>query len=147
MENLSRTDVSAAKVNSSGLISFTNGIISKEIPYHKHIPFERRVLVNDQIFPGSGIHIAAHFVKNAESSIADYAEVHKHDMDEINLVFGDIIEGGLVYRIRTDSHEFFVESPQSLYIPRGTPHAAEAVKGSGVFVCILLQKSIKPIQK
>ena len=46
--------------------------------------------------------------------------------------------GALVYRIEFDGVEREVSSPASIWIPAGVVHAANVVRGSGTFVCVVL---------
>lgn len=137
-------DSNAENIHGTGKAKIRSkpGILQVHLPHHRPIPFPRYVLVSDELFPGCGIHAAAHFVTSAEFGKQDhYAEPHVHDADEINLVLGN--EGELTYVIRTDSERYEVTSPAGVYIPKGVPHAAEASRGSGVFVCIVLKGTLE----
>jgi mannose-6-phosphate isomerase-like protein (cupin superfamily) len=118
---------------------FTRGLDLRMLPHHNEIPFVRKVFANADLFSGCKTHIAVHFVQDAEQQPNRYAEAHTHDVDEFNLVLGLGGDGDLVYRITLGSDTFEVESPHSIYIPKGTLHSAEAVRGSGLFVCIVLK--------
>lgn len=117
-------------------ISVTRGEPRIHLPHHGALPYERLELVSNKFFPGSDIHIAVHYVEDAKNQKHSYAEVHDHNVDEINLILSTG-EEPLTYRILTHDSEFEVEGPAAVYIDRGTPHAAEALSGSGIFVCIV----------
>lgn len=142
MKKHSNLAIHDSGVEKKGAISFTSGTIRSDAPFHRLLPFVRRVFVDENLFPHCKVHIAVHYVKNAETIDTHYTELHSHDVDEINLVLEKQNKSSLTYRIRTSSEEFTVKSPQAIYIPQGTPHAAEAIRGSGIFVCILLKGSL-----
>ncbi|QBD79801.1 hypothetical protein EPA93_29005 [Ktedonosporobacter rubrisoli] len=80
--------------------------------------------------------MAIHRVSDAQPDGEKYTQAHTHDVDEINILIGD--EGGLKYEIQLGDERFEVESNTSIYIPAGTPHAANVLSGSGYFVVLRL---------
>ena len=122
---------------------FTSGMVKAKMPHHNKLPITRRVLVNNDFFKGCNAHIAVHYVKGIENNDERYTQLHTHEVDEINLILGDGDSDSLVYRVRTDSEEFTLKSPQAVYIPKGIPHAAEVVKGKGMFLCIVFKGSLE----
>lgn len=135
--------MSKVPVRENGGLSFTSGTIKTRMPHHNKLPITRRVLVNNDFFKDANVHIAVHYVKGIEKNDERYTKLHTHEVDEINLILGDENGDGLVYRIRTDSEEFTLKSPKAVYIPKGTPHAAEVIKGRGMFLCIVFKGSLE----
>jgi len=123
-------------------IQISEGIINNNAPYHSNIPFLRRILVNKEIFSESNLHIAVHYIHNAEEKRDEYCKLHSHDVDEINLFLECDKNSELVYEIKTESKCYQVTPPKSIFIPRGVKHSAQAIKGSGLFICILLKEGI-----
>jgi len=132
-----------AIVKKNGGLSFTSGIIKAKMPHHNKLPITRRVLVSNDFFKNANVHVAVHYVKGIENNDERYTQLHTHDVDEINLILGDGDCDSLVYRVRTDSEEFILKSPQAVYIPKGTPHAAEVIKGKGMFLCLVFKGSLE----
>ena len=123
-------------------IEFFNGKLNQNAPYHKTIPFIRSVLANSEIFTNCNVHIAVHSIKNIDSHKSKYCKVHSHDVDEINLIIGNNDGKGLKYKITNGDEDFFVDSPQSVFIPKNTKHSAEAIEGEGYFICIVMKGNI-----
>jgi quercetin dioxygenase-like cupin family protein len=83
---------------------------------------------------GSPVHLAVHKIDANRVADTEYVKPHVHDADEINILIGD----GLLYRVQLGEEFHEVESPASIWIPRGLLHAANHVKGAGHYVCIIL---------
>lgn len=123
-------------------IKILKGNLEQAIPYHRKLPFKRLVFVSNKLIPHANIHVAVTFVNNLhkKSKKLNYAQLHTHDVDEINIVSGE--QKKLVYEISTDKHKYIVTSPAVVYIPKGTQHAAKPIKGRGTFVCIVFKGTL-----
>jgi 2-isopropylmalate synthase len=106
------------------------------VPFHKDAGIRRLLMLDKRMVPGAGVRVAVHHVKDLPARTPGYCEPHRHDFEEINLILSD--SGKLAYRIRLEDEVYVVESPSTVFIPRGVRHSAEAVSGEGMFVCILL---------
>lgn len=130
------------KIDKDNEVILSEGFVQQNIPYHMNIPFVRRVLVNNDIFPDSNMHIAVHHVSDDKNNTVNYCELHSHDVDEINLIIGDNNGEGLEYRVTAGDEEIIVKSPQSIFIPKGVKHKAEMLSGKGIFICIVMNGEI-----
>lgn len=113
-----------------------------QVPHHRDIQgIERVLLLSARLLPGAPIHVAGHLVGKSLASHGgqhwEYAEAHKHEFDEVNIVWSET--GELLYRIEIDGEVFEVRSPSAVFVPAGATHRAEAVSGQGSFFCILLK--------
>jgi len=82
------------------------------------------------------MHLAIHKVTDA-SDIAQYTELHNHDVPEINIVIADE-EGTLEYEIQLEDETFCVAANATVWIPAGMMHASNVIAGSGYFIAIRL---------
>jgi mannose-6-phosphate isomerase-like protein (cupin superfamily) len=97
----------------------------------------RYVLINGERHPGAPCHIAMHLVNALSREPDPYVHAHVHpDCDEIGLVVG--APGALEYEMILDGKVHRMTSPGSFFIPAGTVHRARALRGSGAYVCILM---------
>lgn len=99
------------------------------VPFHRDAPSITRYTAKN--FP---LHLGVHQVSMFDAPPPDYTEPHVHeDYDEVNLI---ISEQELVYRIRLGTKEYTVDNNTCIWIPKGTVHAANVVKGSGYFIAM-----------
>ena len=108
----------------------------EEVPFHAAAPLTRFLMIDKDLFPSSNIRVAVHIIGNLPKVISDYAKMHKHDFDEINLILSE--NGILSYNIVLGDEEYIVSSPATIYIPKGVAHKALVKSGKGTFVCITL---------
>jgi hypothetical protein len=89
---------------------------------------------------GKSFHIAAHVIhdKSVHQGGVNQVQSHAHDFDEINILIS--ANSCLKYEMEFDGKTETVFSPSLIYIPSGTQHRAEAVEGSGIFLCIHLDQ-------
>jgi len=83
---------------------------------------------------GFPVHLAVHVIDANRVADTEYVQPHTHDADEINILIGD----GLCYRVQLGEEIHEVESPASIWIPRGLLHATNHAKGMGYYICIIL---------
>ena len=107
------------------------------IPFHSNVNQLVRLVAKDIPF-----HVAVHQIKCANDFPSEYVKPHKHDSDELNLI---LAENGneLTYSIEIDGNVSEVKSPSFIWIPKGKLHSANVIKGSGTFVCIILQEEYR----
>ena len=101
------------------------------VPHHNACDAIERLVPNT--FP---VHVAIHRVKKITGPTNAYVQPHTHDVPEINILLGD--DGQLEYEFQLGDEVLTVESPASVWIPAGTKHAATVRRGSGYFVCVIL---------
>jgi len=77
----------------------TKGICEplSKIPFHQKTSIKRISMLSKKIIPESKIHTAVHFVDVSDKKIPKYSILHKHDVDEVNLILSQ--DDKLVYEI------------------------------------------------
>lgn len=106
-----------------------------KVPFHKKASLKRLSMLNKSFVPESSTHIAVHFV-DVSKKIPQYSQLHKHNCDEINLILSE--DSKLTYKIQLEDEIYKVSSPSTIFIPKGLRHSAQAISGTGIFVCIIL---------
>ena len=104
------------------------------VPFHLN-----RQMIERVGWTGFPVHLAVHRVLNVCGAPVCYAELHAHDYAEINIIIGE--EDGLVYEIGLGNELYKVSSPSAIWIPAKLHHSANALRGSGFFVCMILENS------
>lgn len=107
-----------------------------KVPFHKKAPIKRISMLNKKTMPESNIHAAVHFVDIIDKKISKYSILHKHDADEVNIILSE--NDKLVYEIQLDDEIYKVNSPVTIFIPKGVKHRADVISGRGFFVCLIL---------
>ena len=107
----------------------------QKIPFHKKAPIKRLSMLNKTLVPESDTHVAVHFV-DATKKLPEYSSLHSHNEDEINLILSE--DSKLKYKIQIEDETYTVDSPSTIFIPKGLKHNAQAISGKGIFVCIIL---------
>lgn len=114
-----------------------------KIPFHQKTPIKRISMLSQKIIPESKIHTAVHFVNVFDKKISKYSCLHKHDVDEVNLILSQ--DDKLVYEIQLDDEIYKVRSPATIFIPKGVNHRADVISGKGIFVCLILSNKYKTL--
>ena len=109
-----------------------------KVPFHKKAPIKRLSMLNSSLIHESNTHVAVHFV-DATKNLPQYSEPHKHNQDEINLILSE--NSKLTYMVHLGDEIYKVTSPSTIFIPKGLQHSAQAISGSGTFVCIILSSN------
>jgi len=113
----------------------------ENVPFHGKAPIKRLSMLNKNLISKSDTHVAVHFVDSLPKKMPSYSKMHKHNVDEINLILS---EGGkLTYEIQLEDEIYKVTSPSTIFIPKGVRHRAQVISGKGVFVCIILASSYR----
>ena len=100
-----------------------------EVPFHNNTPAVTRYVPKN--FP---MHMAVHQVSPVLAPPAAYTQSHVHDdCNEINIIIAD---DNLQYKIQLGENEYIVGNNTCIWIPRGTVHAANVLRGSGYFIAI-----------
>jgi hypothetical protein len=118
----------------------------ENVPYHMKAPLKRILMQDDSTFPdlkkilpGSNYNIAVHIVKKLPKKVPEYVKYHSHNCDEINLILSE--KGKLTYEIFLGNEKYIVSSPAIIYLPKKLKHKMRAIKGSGIYVCIIMSKN------
>jgi quercetin dioxygenase-like cupin family protein len=102
------------------------------VPFHENTDAITRYFAT-----GFPLHVAVHEVSPVLAPPETYTWPHVHDdCDEVNIILS---QGDLLYRIQLGEKEFTVRNNSSIWIPRGTVHAANVLQGSGFFITIRLK--------
>jgi uncharacterized RmlC-like cupin family protein len=109
-----------------------------KVPFHSKAPIKRISMLSKSLIPQSNTHIAVHFV-DASKNLPKYSKLHKHNHDEVNLILSE--DSPLTYEIRLEEESYKVNSPSTVFIPKGIKHSAQAISGKGIFVCIILSNN------
>ena len=112
-----------------------------EVQFHKKAPIKRISMLSKKTIPESKIHAAVHFVDAINKKISKYSILHKHDVDEVNILLSQ--NDKLVYEIQLDDEIYKVSSPVTVFIPKGVNHRADVISGSGFFVCLIMSNKYK----
>ena len=112
-----------------------------KIPFHQKTSIKRISMLSKKIIPESKIHTAVHFVDVSDKKIPKYSILHKHDVDEVNLILSQ--DDKLVYEIQLDDEIYKVSSPATIFIPKGVKHRADVLSGKGIFVCLIMSNKYK----
>ena len=107
-----------------------------EVQFHKKAPIKRISMLSKKTIPESKIHAAVHFVDAIDKKISKYSILHKHNVDEVNILLSQ--NDKLVYEIQLDDEIYKVSSPVTIFIPKGVNHRADVLSGSGFFVCLIM---------
>jgi hypothetical protein len=112
---------------------------------HRDAPLTRYVLLQkDDVYGDGGFRVVSHVINNLPKTVASYCDLHWHDFDEVNLILSE--DNSLKYRIRLEDETYEVNSPATVYIPKGMKHAAEAISGRGIYIAITFTKDYKAQQ-
>ncbi|XOF34456.1 MAG: hypothetical protein ACL93V_03940 [Candidatus Electrothrix sp. YB6] len=101
------------------------------VPFHSDCSCIERAVAEE--FP---VHLAIHRITKAQGLPQKYVELHEHNAPEINILIGD--EGEMEYQFQLEDEIYHVRSPASIWIPSELKHAANLIKGSGTYVCVIL---------
>lgn len=100
-----------------------------KVPFHKNTKSITRYFAEQ--FP---LHLAVHEVSQVKIPPPEYTQPHVHDdCDEVNII---ISQHDLLYAIQLDDDKYIVSNNACIWIPRGTIHSANVLKGSGHFITI-----------
>ncbi|MDC4212514.1 MAG: 2-isopropylmalate synthase [Candidatus Nitrosopumilus limneticus] len=117
-----------------------NESLSK-VPFHKKAPIKRISMLSKKTISESKIHAAVHFVDLNNKKISKYSILHKHDVDEINMILSH--DDKLVYEIQLGDEIYKVKSPATIFIPKSLKHRADVISGRGIFVCLIMSNKYK----
>ena len=113
---------------------------TSELKFHHDIaPGVRYLAIDRSLYKDAPIYIAVRRVRNVEQNQAEYVDSHVHSVDSLYLFIGDEDElKGLHAVMRIEDQEREIESPMTVFIPKGLRHSYKMTDGSGIYVSILL---------
>jgi hypothetical protein len=112
------------------------------VAFHHDAPLTRYVMLQkDKVEGDGGFRIVSHVITDLPNTVAPYCDLHWHDFDEVNLILSE--DNSLKYRIRLEDETYEVNAPATVYIPKGTKHAAEVISGRGLYLAITFTKDYK----
>ena len=111
------------------------------VPFHSKAPIKRLSMSSKKLLSQTKMHLAVHFVSTKGRSIPEYSKLHRHNVDEINLILSE--NGKLVYEVQLEDEIYKVSSPSTIFIPKNTRHRARVLSGKGIFVCIIKSNKYK----
>jgi mannose-6-phosphate isomerase-like protein (cupin superfamily) len=104
-----------------------------KVPFHKNAKSITRYFAEN--FP---LYLAVHEVSPVTKPPLEYTKPHVHeDFDEVNII---ISHHDLLYTIQLDDRKYTVSNNASIWIPRGTVHSANVLKGSGFFITLRIHQ-------
>lgn len=99
------------------------------LPFHENTPAITRYIAK-----GFPVQVAVHEVSPLIVPPREYTMPHLHnDTDEINII---ISHHDLLYAIQVGDEKYTVSNNACIWIPKGTLHAANVLRGSGHFISI-----------
>lgn len=113
----------------------------QNVPFHGKAPIKRLSMLSKKLVSKSDTHVAVHFIDSLPKKIPAYSKIHKHNVDEINLILSE--DDKLTYEIQLEDEVYKVTSPSTIFIPKGVRHRAQVISGKGLFVCIILASNYK----
>ena len=106
-----------------------------QVPFHRDGPLARWLMAGAALSPDLNCHIAVHEFTDVAEASREYCDPHVHEFDEINVFHSST---GLRVALTLGDDTTDIEAPATVFIPAGTPHAANVISGSGVMVAFLL---------
>ena len=104
------------------------------IPFHLDVPGVQRWTA-----PGFPLHVAIHQVTQVQDLPNDLVQPHQHAVPELNILMSPT--NNLEYNIQLGDEQYLVQAPCTIWVPAGVMHAANVVRGSGYFVCVILDST------
>lgn len=110
-----------------------------EISYHKEqAPGLRWVFMEKSLFNEADIYLMIRSMKNIPSNQPDYVEMHSHNVNSYYVFIGNYDDfTGLKAEVNIDDEKYIVDSPMTVFIPKGVKHSIKPISGSGNFINIV----------
>lgn len=112
------------------------------VPFHHDGPLTRWLMASTSLHPDFTYHIAIHQFSDVMPADRHYCDVHVHEFDELN-VFHSTSDLRVAVRLGDETIE--VTAPATVFIPAGTPHAANVISGSGTMTAILMSGTLRAV--
>jgi 2-isopropylmalate synthase len=112
---------------------------SELVFHHDSAPGERYLAIDGSLLERAPIYIAIRKVADVREDQAEYIDWHMHEVDSLYVLIGNG-EGmrGLRGLIRYGEEQRVLESPITVFIPKGVAHSYKLTGGSGTYLSIVL---------
>ena len=111
-----------------------------ELKKHKKGVGKRYIFSDNKNNPKGNIYAILRNVKNVKMP-PQHVELHSHNCDSLWMFFGNKNDlKGLQVEVVLGKEKYKLNSPASIYIPKGVKHTYRFIKGSGNYVNIVLAK-------
>lgn len=112
---------------------------ASELLYHKEGQGTRYVFLDKSVVPDSNVYVIVRKVTNVQEDKKSHVDLHAHNCDSAFLFIGSSNDlSGLVCEINLGDEKYKIESPASVFIPRGLQHSYRFISGSGHYVNLVL---------
>ena len=113
---------------------------TSEVLFHRdNAPGLRFLAIDASKRPGAPIYLAVRRVDQVPDAQGEYIDWHVHSVDSLYVFLGDGENlTGLSAVVRTGDEETSVQSPMTVFIPKGCPHCYKLTGGSGTYLSIVL---------
>lgn len=112
---------------------------SEVVFHHDNAPGIRYLAIDKTLYSKASVYMVVRKIKKVSPKQAEYIDWHVHAVDSLYLFLGDE-EGmkGLRGIVRFDEGERTVESPMTVFIPKGVRHSYRLTEGSGMYISLIL---------
>jgi 2-isopropylmalate synthase len=113
---------------------------TSELKYHNDkSPGQRYLAIDNTLLAISSLYCAVRRVNTVPTDQPEYVESHVHSVDSLYLFIGEGMGlTGLKAIIRIGNETREIESPMSVFVPKGTRHSYKLIAGSGTYINIVL---------
>ncbi len=112
---------------------------STELTGHQEGQGIRYVFLDKRVIPDSTIYSIVRKVVDVHEDSKSHVDMHKHNCDSAFLFIGNRKNlRGLVCEVSLGNEKYLIESPTSVFIPKGLNHSYRLVRGSGYYINIVL---------
>jgi hypothetical protein len=141
---LTGTNESAAAVPTARQPVVVQGKIEplSHVPFHHDGPLTRWLMASAALHPALNCHIAVHEFTDVEPATRAYCDPHVHEFDELNVFF---TTSSLKVAVLLGSETVEIEAPATVFIPAGTPHAANVIAGTGTLTAVLFNGTFRAV--
>jgi hypothetical protein len=113
-----------------------------DVPFHHEGPLTRWLMASAALHPALNCHIAVHEFSHVEPASRAYCDPHVHDFDEINVFF---TTSTLKVAVQLGAETRELDAPATVFIPAGTPHAANVIAGTGTLTAVLFNGTFRAV--
>jgi hypothetical protein len=104
------------------------------------LPVKRTIFIDKAMVPETSVYQAMHEVHGLETPPGDYQIRHCHDFVETYIFLGRGENfSGLRAELIIEDERYEIDSPVSVYIPKGVFHNYKLLKGSGILIVTALK--------
>lgn len=120
--------------NYNHLITHGVNIPLQNVKFHDQAPLQRLLMSGVGAEANYQMHIAVHEIRSdLPFEHRNYSKKHSHNCNEWNIILGT----DLIFEITLNDEVYEISAPATIFIPTGTLHTANVLKGKGYFIAIL----------